>query len=86
MCSNESEADITFSTAHKAKGLEFDTVKIAGFSDHDSDLEEMNEDEKNILYVAVSRCVAHLVHWSFFCICFPLFLLYSFFSPLVPFS
>jgi len=61
MCKSEEEADIIFSTAHKAKGLEFDTVKIAGFLDHDLDPMRMIEDEKNILYVAVSRAKKSLI-------------------------
>jgi len=56
---NLQQADIVFSTAHKAKGLEFDTVRVTddflpgtdlGLSIHDH-----AEDEKNLVYVAVSR-------------------------------
>ena len=48
-------ADIVFSTAHKAKGLEFDTVKITDDFPIQDDFLMSKEDEKNILYVAVSR-------------------------------
>ena len=54
-------SDIILTTAHKAKGLEFDTVKLS--EDFLQGLERVNssslrgceEDEKNLLYVAVSR-------------------------------
>ena len=57
--------DIWFTTAHKAKGLEFDTVKVSddflGARSSASfglqDLLRFPDDEKNILYVAVSRRV-----------------------------
>ena len=54
-------ADIVLTTAHKAKGLEFDTVKLSDDflpSLESVDMANLNrceEDEKNILYVAVSR-------------------------------
>jgi F-box protein 18 (helicase) len=54
-------ADIVLSTAHKAKGLEFDTVKITEDFMLSVDaltpvhLEQCDPDEKNLLYVAVSR-------------------------------
>ncbi|KAM7451327.1 F-box DNA helicase 1 [Porites harrisoni] len=52
-------ADVIFSTAHKAKGLEFDHVRVAEdfLSGLDSGLYlgELEDDEKNLLYVAVSR-------------------------------
>ena len=55
--------DIVLTTAHKAKGLEFDTVKLS--DDFLQGLERVDtmalrgceEDEKNLLYVAVSRYV-----------------------------
>jgi superfamily I DNA/RNA helicase len=60
----ESEADVTLSTTHKAKGLEWQTVVIA----HDyPDLfeEKMSEserlDELNLLYVAATRARQKLV-------------------------
>ncbi|KAK2555635.1 F-box DNA helicase 1 [Acropora cervicornis] len=54
------DADIVFSTAHKAKGLEFDTVRITDDFLPGSDtgmmsLQSQAEDEKNLVYVAVSR-------------------------------
>ena len=84
MCRNENEADIIFSTAHKAKGLEFDTVKIAGFLDQDLDFTRLSEDEKNILYVAVSRYGLYFFVWLFFCLIvslllFPILILFFIF-------
>ena len=57
--------DIWFTTAHKAKGLEFDTVKVSddflGARSADlvgpDHLLRFPDDEKNIFYVAVSRRV-----------------------------
>ncbi|CAH3154513.1 unnamed protein product, partial [Porites evermanni] len=55
----KNKADVIFSTAHKAKGLEFDHVRVAEdfLSGLDSGLYlgELEDDEKNLLYVAVSR-------------------------------
>ena len=54
-------ADLVLTTAHKAKGLEFDTVKLSDDflpqleSVSESQLRSCDDDEKNILYVAVSR-------------------------------
>lgn len=54
-------ADLVLTTAHKAKGLEFDTVKLSedflmGLENPDQiSLRRCEEDEKNLLYVAVSR-------------------------------
>ena len=54
-------ADIVLTTAHKAKGLEFDTVKLSEDflqtleSCHPCLLARCEEDEKNLVYVAVSR-------------------------------
>lgn len=61
-----SPADIVFTTAHKAKGLEFDTVKL---SEDFLQIQGLNrssvarcpEDEKNLLYVAVSRAKKALI-------------------------
>ena len=55
--SPQAEADIVFTTAHKSKGLEFDTVKVTddfipGLDPHDP---RIQEDEKNLIYVAASR-------------------------------
>ncbi|XP_068713837.1 F-box DNA helicase 1-like [Montipora foliosa] len=57
---NQQHADIIFSTAHKAKGLEFDTVRVTDDFLPGSDtghipLDRQPDDEKNLLYVAVSR-------------------------------
>lgn len=50
-------ADIVLSTAHKAKGLEFDTVRLTDdymMSNTDRPCERP-ADEKNLLYVAITR-------------------------------
>ena len=61
------KADIVLSTIHKAKGLEFDTVTL--LNDF-ADLREIHgpgegrswpEDEKNLLYVAITRAKNNLV-------------------------
>ena len=60
------KADFVLSTIHKAKGLEFDTVVLL----NDSDLGEVYgpgngrgwpEDEKNLLYVAITRAKNNLI-------------------------
>ena len=51
----QDKADIVFSTAHKSKGLEFDTVKVTDDFLVSDDHHLSQEDEKNLLYVAVSR-------------------------------
>ncbi|XP_066030353.1 F-box DNA helicase 1 isoform X2 [Pocillopora verrucosa] len=56
---NLRQADIVFSTAHKAKGLEFDTVRVTDDflpgTEMGVPLYEYGEDERNLVYVAVSR-------------------------------
>ncbi|ELU14334.1 hypothetical protein CAPTEDRAFT_187144 [Capitella teleta] len=60
-------ADIIFSTAHKAKGLEFSTVRVANdFNIFNIDgrmhsLSEVSIDERNLLYVAVTRAKKSLI-------------------------
>ncbi|CAH3113056.1 unnamed protein product [Pocillopora meandrina] len=53
------QADIVFSTAHKAKGLEFDTVRVTDDFlpgiEMGVPLYAYGEDERNLMYVAVSR-------------------------------
>ena len=62
-------ADLVLTTAHKAKGLEFDTVKLSDDflpqleSVSESQLRSCDDDEKNILYVAVSRWVCWSRKW-----------------------
>lgn len=53
----ESQAEVTVSTAHKAKGLEWDTVKVADdFVPPDRDEDEEPEDADRMLaYVTVTR-------------------------------
>ena len=64
---DSAKADIVLSTIHKSKGLEFDTVVL--LNDF-SDLREMfgagqgrlwPEDEKNLLYVAITRAKTNFV-------------------------
>src|SRR5213075_891078 len=43
---------VILTTAHKAKGLEFDNVLLANDF---KELDKMNEEERNLLYVAVTR-------------------------------
>ena len=51
---NPSKADITLSTAHKSKGLEWDNVVLA--EDFKAGLEfPVNDAERNLLYVAATR-------------------------------
>lgn len=51
---SEDKADVIISTAHKAKGREWDTVKIAGdFTPKDD--EPLSRPEMMLLYVAVTR-------------------------------
>lgn len=50
-------ADIILTTAHKSKGLEFISVEIA---DDFQDIEKAEEEEINILYVAVTRATHEL--------------------------
>jgi hypothetical protein len=47
----EDEADVTVSTAHKSKGREWDSVRLAG----DFPSNRMSDSEYRILYVAVTR-------------------------------
>ena len=64
-------ADIVLTTAHKAKGLEFDTVKLSEDflqsleACHPDLLARCEEDEKNLVYVAVSRLPLDI--WKCFC-------------------
>ncbi|ECA1950242.1 ATP-dependent helicase [Salmonella enterica subsp. enterica serovar Virchow] len=60
----EPDADITVCTAHRSKGLEWDTVKLHDdFADIlDPDMpESQRQDEINLLYVAVTRARKTLV-------------------------
>lgn len=56
--SPESEADYVISTAHRAKGLEFDSVYLAGdfkFKTGEEGETTMTAEEKRLLYVAMTR-------------------------------
>lgn len=58
------QADIVFSTVHKAKGLEFSTVKITNdFLDFTQQgrLQIVDNEEVNLLYVAVTRAKHSLI-------------------------
>jgi len=51
------EADITITTAHKAKGLEWPTVKLSNDFKFSTDEYIPSKEETNILYVAASRAL-----------------------------
>lgn len=59
----EESADVVVCTAHKSKGLQWDTVQIA--PDFPSDRE--SDEEKRLLYVAITRAQRHLDYTA----CFP---------------
>lgn len=61
MTDDQDQADILFTTAHKSKGLEFDTVKVVDDFYVTTELERCSDDEKNLLYVAVSRAKKSLI-------------------------
>ncbi len=59
---NIDEAEVVFSTTHKAKGLEFEAVRLtADFTDlidddfHLMNIKDIDPDEINIIYVAMTR-------------------------------
>ncbi len=61
---NEREADITVSTAHRSKGLEWERVVLGDDFQDIADLlmsEQERRDETNLLYVAVTRARRTLV-------------------------
>jgi len=55
-----SEADVTITTAHKAKGLEWSKVRLANDFKVPSDNGNPTTEETNILYVAASRALHQL--------------------------
>lgn len=63
----ERDADVVISTAHKAKGLEWDTVKLSDDFpdpmawDKSEERWKVREDELNLLYVATTRA-RHVLH------------------------
>jgi len=63
-CKDIRMADIILSTVHKAKGLEFDTVVLLNdFPDFKDNFGRIavSEDEKNLIYVAITRAKTSLV-------------------------
>lgn len=54
---HESESDVLISTAHKAKGREWDTVKLAGDYLHPTD---MDTEDLRLAYVSVTRAIFKL--------------------------
>lgn len=54
---SESEADVLISTAHKAKGREWETVKLAGDYLHPTD---MDIEDLRLAYVSVTRAINKL--------------------------
>jgi superfamily I DNA/RNA helicase len=55
---DESQADYVVSTVHRAKGLEWNRVKVAGdfrFKTEDDGRTTLADDEKRLLYVALTR-------------------------------
>jgi len=57
---NASSADITITTAHKAKGLEWSTVRLADDFKYPAKNNLPSTEETNILYVAASRALHYL--------------------------
>lgn len=51
-CAKEEDADLIVSTAHKAKGREWDSVRLGGDF---PPANKMNDEERRLLYVAVTR-------------------------------
>ncbi len=54
---HESDSDVLISTAHKAKGREWDTVKLAGDYLHPTD---MDVEDLRLAYVSVTRAISKL--------------------------
>jgi macrodomain Ter protein organizer (MatP/YcbG family) len=57
--SKESKPDIIISTGHKAKGLEWETVRL-GSDFRGSDSKGYKDEDANLLYVAVTRAIGTL--------------------------
>jgi superfamily I DNA/RNA helicase len=55
------DADVVLSTAHKSKGLEFDSVELADDFKKPNDNDGIEIQEANLLYVAVTRAKKNLV-------------------------
>jgi hypothetical protein len=56
----EATADVTVCTAHKSKGLEWDTVQLAGDFPTGDDDKPMGDEEWRLAYVAATRAQLHL--------------------------
>jgi superfamily I DNA/RNA helicase len=54
------EADVTVTTAHKSKGLEWPVVRLANDFKFATDESTPSSEETNILYVAASRALQNL--------------------------
>jgi superfamily I DNA/RNA helicase len=57
---NSDEADVTITTAHKSKGLEWPTVRLANDFKFATEDAMPSSEETNILYVAASRALHNL--------------------------
>jgi superfamily I DNA/RNA helicase len=62
--SNDADAHVTFTTAHKSKGREFDQVIVEGdfksCYNEEGEFVGLSEEEQNLLYVACTRAVLKL--------------------------
>ncbi|XP_069972775.1 F-box DNA helicase 1 isoform X3 [Penaeus vannamei] len=54
-------AEITFSTIHKSKGLAFDWVMLLDDIGKPEPMQDQNEDEYNLIYVAITRAKKELI-------------------------
>lgn len=54
-CTNTKKPDILITTAHKSKGLEWDNVTIYSDFSYDAETRQIEREELNILYVAITR-------------------------------
>ncbi len=58
LAKHKENADYILTTAHKSKGQEYGMVELlSGFNILDKETKVMNEDEANLLYVAITRAV-----------------------------
>lgn len=59
-CQSSDEADITITTVHKAKGLEWERVKLSDDFKYPTEDKPVADEEVNILYVAITRALKQL--------------------------